>query len=98
MTWACSGVRTVLSTASKRNASPTPVVNPKASAKARFRGTLGSAGVVGTRATSTVRKLLERSPAVTPASFSFSSNPSYRVRLVSRSRFSRLYSMALSLS
>ena len=96
--WACSGVRTVLSTPSSRNARPIPLVSPRAKANPRFRGTLGSAGDPGVRAISTGRILLERRPAVTPASFNFWSRPSYRVRLVSKSRLSRLYSMALSFS
>ena len=73
---ACSGVRTVLSMFSSTKANPTPEMTPRTSAKARLRGILGSLGEVGTRAASMMRKLLERNPAVTPASFSFSSNPS----------------------
>jgi hypothetical protein len=53
-----------------------PEMTPSTSAKDRLRGMLGSLGPVGTRAASMMRKLLERNPAVTPASFSFSSNPS----------------------
>ena len=44
MACACSGVRTVLSMPSSRNASPMPVERPRASANIRFRGTLGSDG------------------------------------------------------
>ena len=53
-----------------------PEVRAKAKAKDRLRGILGSDGAVGMRAESTMRKLLERSPAETPASFIFSSRPS----------------------
>src|SRR5207253_2253990 len=70
---ACSGVRTVLSMPSSRNARPMPVVSPRARAKERLRGTFGSAGYIGTRASSTGRMLLDLNPAVTPASFNFSS-------------------------
>ena len=76
MICACSVVRTVLSMFSSRKARPTPVVMPSTKAKARLRGMLGSIGAVGARAASTMRKLLERRPAVTPASFNFSSSPS----------------------
>ena len=98
MVCACSGVRTVLSMLSRRKASPIPVERPSASAKARFLRRFGPEGEVGTRATSTMRKLFDLKPAVTPASFNLSSKPSESVRFASTSRFSRLYSMALSLS
>ena len=74
--WACSGVRTLLSMFSSRKAKPTPEMTPSMSAKDRLRGMFGSLGDVGTRAASIMRKLLERNPAVTLASFIFSSNPS----------------------
>ena len=59
---------------------------------------LGVDGAVGAEAGSTIRTLLDRNPVMTPASFNFCRRPSYSWRLLSTSRFSRLYSMALSLS
>src|SRR6185437_5535047 len=76
---ACSGVRTVLSKASRRKARPRPELSPRARAKVRFRGMFGEEGWVGIRAWSTLRIFVERKPAVTPASFSFCRRPSYRV-------------------
>src|SRR5512146_3222429 len=53
---------TVVSRLSCRNARPTPPARPSRNPRAIFRGTLGLAGTMGIRATSTTRILLDRSP------------------------------------
>src|SRR5882724_4995178 len=73
---ACSVVLTVLYIPSNKKARPTPEVMPRTRANKRLRGMLGSTGPFGGRAASTMRKLLERRPAVTPACLSFSRRPS----------------------
>src|SRR5215467_14352993 len=69
---ACSGVRTVVSTASSTNASAIPPKIPSNRLNSMFRGIFGLDGEVGTRAASTILMLLDFRPADTPACFNFS--------------------------
>jgi len=88
----------LVSRLSSTNASPIPQARPSRRPTWRFRGTLGVIGCVGVRAISTTRILLDRRPALTPASFSRCRRSWYSCRFDSASRFSTEYSIALSLS
>src|ERR1700677_2865609 len=87
----CSSECTVLSRDSITNASASPPAKPTINDIRRFRGMLGDEGVVGVDAGSTILTLLDRKPVMTPASFNFCRRPSYNWRLLSTSRFRRLY-------
>ena len=60
----------LVSRLSSTNASPIPQAKPRRRPSSMFRGTFGLMGLVGVRATSTTRILLDLRPALTPASLS----------------------------